>query len=104
MYNSDKERVLGSNSEDEQPKIKVYTSKALQAAKKPWCASGLALCVAAFAVLVSFGVLFSCLAWFGVLPEKVMKLGVFPFIEEHEKRIYDLEKHTNICVLPKVIS
>ena len=66
MTPDDKQKII--EEEEKLPKIQIV-KKAVE--KKPWCASGAALCVALLAVLISLGVLVACMGYFGVLPEKV---------------------------------
>ena len=67
MKPDDKQKII-EEEEEKLPKIQIV-KKAVE--KKPWCASGAALCVALLAVLISLGVLVACMGYFGVLPEKV---------------------------------
>ena len=66
MKPEDKQKII--EEEEKLPKIQIV-KRAVE--KKPWCASGAALCVAILAVLISLGVLVACMGYFGVLPEKV---------------------------------
>lgn len=95
MKPDDKQKII--EEEEKLPKIQIV-KKAVE--KKPWCASGAALCVALLAVLISLGVLVACMGYFGVLPEKLAELGFFDRVDKHEQRISQLE-HENICILPK---
>ena len=70
MKPEDKQKII--EEEEKLPKIQIV-KRAVE--KKPWCASGAALCVAILAVLISLGVLVACMGYFGVLPEKVRFLN-----------------------------
>lgn len=72
MKADDKELVLPPDDEPEKvPKIEVYTSKVIQASKKPWFAGCLGLVLASFAVLLSLILLATVLAYIGYLPQQV---------------------------------
>lgn len=70
MKPEDKQKII--EEEEKLPKIQIV-KRAVE--KKPWCASGAALCVAILAVVISLGVLVACMGYFGVLPEKVRFLN-----------------------------
>lgn len=101
MKADDKERVLPDDPEDlKVPKIEVYTNKINKAAKKPWFTGCLGIVLASFAVILSLAVFVAFLGYMGMLPEKIQQSGIFGIMEEHEKRIGDLELE-RFCLLPK---
>jgi hypothetical protein len=106
MKSDDKERVL---PDDMIPTTKVYTTKVLKAAKKPWCASGLALCIAGVSIIMSISILIASMYWFGLVPDEIVKgddqkwiKKIFGEVDDHEKRLTDLEIG-QICELPMVL-
>merc|ERR1712109_235171 len=102
MKPDDKERIIAEEAENAEkvPKIQVYTNKALTTAKKPWFPGCLGVALASFAVLLSLAAFLSFLGYMGMLPQKLVEIGIFDRVNQHETRLNKLEK-TNICVLPK---
>jgi len=60
----------------------------------------LGVALASFAVILSLAVFLSFLGYMGMLPQKLVEIGIFDRVNQHETRLNKLEK-TNICVLPK---
>ena len=95
MKPEDKQKII--EEEEKLPKIQIV-KKAVE--KKPWCASGAALCVAILAVLISLGVLVACMGYFGVLPEKVRFLN----FESIQKKLIFFQSLPNLVFLIVSIS
>jgi len=103
MKADDKELVLPPDSlenPEKIPKIEVYSHKVLKASKKPWFTGCLGIAIATLALILSLAVFVAFLGYIGMLPQTVEDSDIFGKIDEHDRRLSDLEKN-RICRLPK---
>ena len=66
MKEEDKEKVLPKDPDDDLgklPKIEVYSNKALNTTRKPWFPGFIGLVIGFLAIIVSIGVMVTCLRY-----------------------------------------